>query len=38
MSGVAATDRYLELMTAADLDEVVEVERAAYELDRKSVV
>lgn len=31
MSGVAATDRYLELMTAADLDEVVEVERAAYE-------
>ncbi|AOK29389.1 MULTISPECIES: ribosomal protein S18-alanine N-acetyltransferase [Burkholderia] len=31
MSGVLMTDRYLLPMTDADLDEVVEVERAAYE-------
>ncbi|KGU64521.1 ribosomal-protein-alanine acetyltransferase [Burkholderia pseudomallei MSHR983] len=31
MSGVLMTDRYLAPMTDADLDEVVEIERAAYE-------
>ncbi|KAF1029706.1 MAG: Ribosomal-protein-alanine acetyltransferase [Burkholderia plantarii] len=31
MSGVLMTDRYLAPMTDFDLDEVVEIERAAYE-------